>query len=771
MKKIFVYMALASLTLTACHEKAWFENDGIPVIPEPEPEIVYEGDGNLEKEGSGGVAETNSTYTWKAEGTTIQIDAYIDTGQYIHGDDQFGGGEYCIGWFTLPIATMNEFLGLDVRSDLNESNFYAINADGSRVAEFSSYKPGMWVDADGNTSNWSAGSAFWQWYVWEGQGSSYDMSQSEYPGIIYMGCQPANAAAVAGKTVTSKAKIEANGTTYDWIVNFHYAETEAVVEGSGKLNKFVWDDDDNFHVEESLSNYSYVLAADSGLEINVTVNTEEWTESGDWMIGWFDLPRTLVKEVTGIDPAQLDEDTFYALDDFGDPVEEMTSYKPGMWIGTDGLASNYSEGVAFWQWYVWGGKTDKHGDTIGYDYDHETYPDIFVVGGNPGNVQSKVTFEEPFSTTAMMKGAGKEYPVTITYTFLEKILPETEGYPEAVFEGTGTPYPYGGGVDGDHTINWYFDEEGLTVDVDAYIPSIEDWGFTATVIPPEPMKAYLGIDDIEMLFDPAYFYGINPDGSTVDYGNNHDVWSSYKPGMWVDEDGNQSGSGGVMFWQYQFGDHKYDGHFTEGLMVVGTNPGNVAGVAGKTVTSRAKMGDKLLTVNVTFHAEYPTAKTGKVGPFDYSWTMADGAFDVVANVSFAQADASWAWMGFFINEKYVNEAFGVDIDALAAEKDADGNYTGFYPLDGAGNQLAGWTSYIPGQWFLENGDAGDYKTGVSFWQYFTSNYAEIDPRHEFTAPNFFYVGKNPGYDFKPGTYVSKAKFAGNDFTFTINIAE
>ena len=429
MKKIFVYMALASLTLTACHTKEFYEKDGIPIEPEPEPEIVYEGEGNLEKEGSNGVAETNSTYTWKAEGTTILIDAYIDTGQYIHGDDEFGGGEYCIGWFTLPIATMNEFFGVDVRSELTEANFYPVDPDGSKVT-FSSYKPGMWVDADGATSNWSAGSAFWQWYVWEGQGSSYDMSQSDYPGIIYLGCQPANAAAVAGKTVTSKAKIEVNGTTYDWTVNFHYAETEAVVEGSGKLSKFVWDDDDNYHIEESLSNYRYTLAAESGLEIFVEVNTEEWTDSGDWMIGWFDLPRAQFKEVAGFDPAELDESTFYALDDFGDPVEEMTSYKPGMWVDENGLpAPGWSEGVAYWQWYVWGGKTDKNGKVIGYDYDYEKHPDIFVVGGNPGNV-SKVTFEEPFSTTAMMKGAGKEYPVTITYTFQERILPETEGYPE-----------------------------------------------------------------------------------------------------------------------------------------------------------------------------------------------------------------------------------------------------------------------------------------------------------------------------------------------------
>lgn len=758
MKKIFVYMALASLTLTACHTKEFYEKDGIPIEPEPEPEIVYEGEGNLEKEGSNGVAETNSTYTWKAEGTTILIDAYIDTGQYIHGDDEFGGGEYCIGWFTLPIATMNEFFGVDVRSELTEANFYPVDPDGSKVT-FSSYKPGMWVDADGATSNWSAGSAFWQWYVWEGQGSSYDMSQSDYPGIIYLGCQPANAAAVAGKTVTSKAKIEVNGTTYDWTVNFHYAETEAVVEGSGKLSKFVWDDDDNYHIEESLSNYRYTLAAESGLEIFVEVNTEEWTDSGDWMIGWFDLPRAQFKEVAGFDPAELDESTFYALDDFGDPVEEMTSYKPGMWVDENGLpAPGWSEGVAYWQWYVWGGKTDKNGKVIGYDYDYEKHPDIFVVGGNPGNV-SKVTFEEPFSTTAMMKGAGKEYPVTITYTFQERILPETEGYPEGVVEGVGSPWPYGGGADGSHQSNWYFDADGLTVDVDAHIPSINGWGFTAVVIPTEVVTAYLGIDDVEKLFDPTYFYGINPDGSTVDFGDDHSVWSSYKPGMWVDENGQQSGSGGVMFWQYQFGDHKYDGHFTEGLMVIGTNPGNVANVAGKTVVSRAKMGDKTLTVQVHFYAEYPTAKSGKVGPHSYSWAITSDGVQVNAEISAAAMDDSWGWVGFPLNEVYVNQAFGIDVDALTEDYE-----TGFYPVanDGA-TKLEKWTSYIPGMWFGEDGNAGGY----SFWQWYTTQ------EHEFPGfYNMFYVGKNPGNTYTPGTEVtSKAILGGKPFNFTMKVVD
>ena len=754
MKKIFVYMALASLALTACHTKEYFENDGIPVEPEPEPEIVYEGEGNLEKANKdGSVAETNSTYTWKAEGTSITIDAYIDTGQYIHGDDEFGGGEYCIGWFTLPIATMNEFLGLDVRTDLTAATFWGVDPDGTKLDSFSSYAPGMWVDADGVTSNWSAGSAFWQWYVWEGQGVTYDMSQGDYPGIIYLGCQPANAAAVAGKTVTSKAKLTANGTEYDWTVNFHYAETEKVVEGSGKLQAFVWDDDDNYHAEEKLSQYSYVLAADSGLEITVEVNTEEWTDSGDWMIGWFDLPRAEFKEVTGIDPAELDETSFYAIDDFGDPVDEFTSYKPGMWVDEKGLpAPGWSEGIAYWQWYVWGGKTDKNGKTIGYDYDHEKHPDIFVVGGNPGN-NSKVTFDEPFTSYAMMKTADKEYPVSITYIFHEMILPETEGYPEGVVEGVGTPYPYGGGADGDHQIVWYFDEEGLTVDVDAYLPTIKengDWIFTAATIPTEIMTAYLGIDDIEKLFDTSYFYPLNADGTPSG------DWTTNAPGEWVDADGNATGwSTGHMYWWYQWGEHKYEGHFTEGLFLVGTNAGNVQ--AG-TVVSKAQLGDKLLTVKVTFHDAYPTAKTGKIGPHNYSWTITDAGVDIVAEVSAAAKDDSWGWVGFPLNEVYLNQAFGIDVDALTEDFEA-----GFYPIGADGSKLESWTSYVPGMWFGQDGNAGGY----SFWQYYTTQ------EHEFPGfYNMFYVGKNPGNTYTPGeTVTSKAILGGKAFNFTMKVVD
>ena len=748
MKKIFVYMALASLALTACHTKAFYENDGIPIEPEPEPVITYEGSGRLVRgDVNGNISETNHTYSWKAEETTIKVVVNVDGSQYVNGDENFSGGEFCAGWFTLDRYSINDFLGCDVKSDLNESNFYGVNPDGSKVETMTSYKPGMWVAADGSSCGWGDGRMFWQWYVWgDEDGGGYDMNANDYPDILYIGSNPGNVKDVLGKTVVSKAKIEIGGTTYDWIITVNYSEAEKMETGSGNL-VYPGEDGD----VETTSKYNWVLHETEGLTIDVEINTEEWQESGDWAIGFIpDLTQEFVEGIMGFDPGALSDEEFYPLNPDGSKVE-WSSWAPGMWIGNDGASSNWSDGIAYWQWYV---RSEQY-----YDYGYENRPGIFLFGGNPGNV-SKIEFDTPIVSSAVMNGL----PVTITYIFHDVILPETEGYPEGVFEGTGTPYPYGGGVDGDHTINWYFDEEGLTVDVDAYIPSIEGWGFTATVIPPEAMKAYLGIDDIEKLFDPTYFYGINPDGSTVDYGDNHDVWSSYKPGMWVGEDGTQSGSGGVMFWQYQFGDHKYDGHFTEGLMVIGTNPGNVAGVAGKTITSRAKMGDKFLTVNVTFHGEYPTAKTGKVGPFEYSWTMADGAFDVVANVSIAQADASWAWMGFFINEAWINAKYSVDMSELATSLD------NFYPVDAAGNKLEKWTSYIPGMWFLEDGGAGAYNTGVSFWQYYTSNYADLGP-HDFTYPGLLYVGKNPGYAFTPGTYVSKAKFAGNDFTFTINIAE
>lgn len=237
MKKIFVYMALASLALTACHTKEWYENDGIPIEPEPEPVITYEGSGRLVRDDvNGNISETNHTYSWKAEETTISVVVNVDGSQYVNGDDNFGGGAFCAGWFTLDRYSINDFLGCDVKSDLNESNFYGVNPDGSKVDAMTSYKPGMWVAADGTACGWGDGRMFWQWYVWgDESGGGYDMNANDYPDILYIGSNPGNVKDVLGKSVVSKAKIEVGGTTYDWIITVNYSEAEKMETGSGNL--------------------------------------------------------------------------------------------------------------------------------------------------------------------------------------------------------------------------------------------------------------------------------------------------------------------------------------------------------------------------------------------------------------------------------------------------------------------------------------------------------------------------------------------------------
>ena len=147
------------------------------------------------------------------------------------------------------------------------------------------------------------------------------------------------------------------------------------------------------------------------------------------------------------------------------------------------------------------------------------------------------------------------------------------------------------------------------------------------------MTAYLGIDDINQLANIEFFYPLNADGTPSG------EWTSYTPGEWYDASGNACGwSDGHMYWWYNFGDYKYEGHFTEGLFLVGTNPGNVQD--GEVVTGKAQLGDKLLTVTVHFHAAYPTEKTGKVGP--YSVTKASTSPPTSPSPAWMQAGAGWA---------------------------------------------------------------------------------------------------------------------------------
>lgn len=218
MKKIFTLSALAVLALTACHKKAYFENDGIPVIPADPPVIVYEDSGNLVTGTGDDEVELNSTYAWKAEGNTITVDVQFDLAEYV----KRGGWE--LGYFMWDLASINDFLGISVVGDTTEDTFYGVNPDGSN-AGLTSYKPGMWINQDGTASG-SGGLNYWQWYIWTGRdGIYYDYGEgtdTAFNGLFLIGGNPSNIAGkqaeLIGQTVTSKAKLIAAGTEYDFVV-------------------------------------------------------------------------------------------------------------------------------------------------------------------------------------------------------------------------------------------------------------------------------------------------------------------------------------------------------------------------------------------------------------------------------------------------------------------------------------------------------------------------------------------------------------------------
>ena len=174
--------------------------------------------GNLEGAGLG------STYSWTMSGNTIDVTVDIDT------DEAAARGGYEIGHFELPVDKVNAFLGVDVR-DLDENTFYGVTATGAKVAEFTSYKPGMWVDLNEKPCAWDKGTAFWQWYIWGGKKDKnggkiwYDGDPDgtgANQGRFVVGMNPGNVAAAKGKTIVFRNKILAHGSTVDFIITYRY---------------------------------------------------------------------------------------------------------------------------------------------------------------------------------------------------------------------------------------------------------------------------------------------------------------------------------------------------------------------------------------------------------------------------------------------------------------------------------------------------------------------------------------------------------------------
>ena len=164
------------------------------------------------------------------------------------------------------------------------------------------------------------------------------------------------------------------------------------------------------------SSYAWSL---SGTTISVTVNidTDEAASRGGFEVGHFELPVDKVNAFIGADVRELDESSFTCYNPDGTKVD-MTSYKPGMWVDINGKACSWSEGTAFWQWYVWGGKKDKDGNKIWYDGDPDgtgANQGRFFVGMHPDHVAAAkgktITFRNKIAAN------GSSFDFTVTYHF------------------------------------------------------------------------------------------------------------------------------------------------------------------------------------------------------------------------------------------------------------------------------------------------------------------------------------------------------------------
>ena len=390
MKKNLIWVALATLALAGCHKKAWFENDGIPVIPEPEPVITYEGEGKLLIGESGSEQELNSTYSWKAdEENGIQIIINIDTQQYVDGDDIYTP-DWQIGHFYLDLNSINEFLGISVTEDLNLDNFYPVAKDGEgNDASWSSYKPGMWLDKNG-LSGYGNGIICWQWYIWGAKDMGgvvyYDMADdpsveeaaertyTKYRGLVYLVSKPgSDAKAAAGSTVKSHnvIKLEDRDVNFDLTFVFgpyddggddgyDHSDPQTALSGTAKLkadreteleHQLSWTiakEGIEFNCELSLAALGCVYHAAGDVETDEDGNEETYDQEGyyggPYRVGYVKFDLGIFTDIIGKDITTLTDEEFYPCDAEGNKLTKRYTMN---WDTGELVEEDYTGWTAF----------------------------------------------------------------------------------------------------------------------------------------------------------------------------------------------------------------------------------------------------------------------------------------------------------------------------------------------------------------------------------------------------------------------------------------
>lgn len=413
MKKIF-YLAAIAAVFAACEKKP----EGPQLIIE---ETTYEGEGKLQYFGEESTFETNHTYKWACdnENNKITIDLVINLDDY-NNEEYEGYQSWQIGSFTLPVGSINEYIGEFV-TDLDESAFYPVNPATGEQFEFNSYKPGCWLDENGGPKY--PGVLCWQWYIWEGKADmngntiGYDYSQEEYPGLFYVVAAPGTTNLYAGTTVVSENKLVAGDVTYDFIITAKYIgaayeapkdESEAVTEAKGEANLTSLD----MSTVLENSKLAWDCSADA-FNFEATISIAEAGEA--WGVGYVKFDYSVFNDIIGEDICNTTLENFYPLNPDGTPVvtvaEDGTesrawnSYAPGEWISLEGLPANWGDiaNHSFWQLHA-------YADTQGQYYDIAV-PGALIIGQCPGVPVA--------GDVAVSKAMINNIPWTVTFKYVE----------------------------------------------------------------------------------------------------------------------------------------------------------------------------------------------------------------------------------------------------------------------------------------------------------------------------------------------------------------
>lgn len=140
-------------------------------------------------------------------------------------------------------------------------------------------------------------------------------------------------------------------------------------------------------------------------------------------------------------------------------------------------------------------------------------------------------------------------------------------------------------------------------------------------------------------------------------------------------------------------------------------------------------------------------------PHTYEFAITAESIDIKAVVK-KGADVDWAVGGFPLENKAIKAAIGeVNFSDIAV----------FYPLS---NGTAGnWTSYAPGQWVMDNGEATNWSKGKIYWFY------NVVSTYEDYSKDMFVIGINTS-NIKTGeTITSKSMIKGVPFNVTVSYVE